>query len=70
MLRRRKYADRVTLLTWAWKDRVLSRMTPRLLTSGEGETKEWSILKERLSDFEKVDLVLIRITFGFIVIEF
>ena len=27
-----KYADRVMLLMWDWNDRVLSRMTPRLLT--------------------------------------
>lgn len=32
MLRRWKYADRVTLLMWVWNDRVPSRTTPRLLT--------------------------------------
>ena len=60
ILRRWKYADRVMLLIWDWKDNVLSRMTPRLLTWGEGETEEWSMVREKLSAFERVDLVPIR----------
>lgn len=37
-------------------------MTPRLLTCGEGETEELSILREKLSVLDKVDLVPIRRT--------
>ena len=36
MLCRWKYADRVTLLMWASKVKAPSRMTPRLLTWGDG----------------------------------
>ena len=43
MLRRWKYADRVTLLMWASKVKVPSRMTPRLLTWGDGRTVELSM---------------------------
>ena len=48
------------LLMWDWKDRVLSRMTPRLLTRGEGETEELSMLREKLLILDKVDLVPMR----------
>ena len=37
-------------------------MTPRLLTWGEGETVELSILSEKLSVLDKVDLVPMRRT--------
>ena len=60
ILQRWKYADRVMLLIWDWKDNVLSRMTPRLLTWGEGETEEWSMVREKLSAFERVDLLPMR----------
>ena len=36
MLRRWKYEDRATLLMWASKIKVLSRMTPRLFTWSDG----------------------------------
>ena len=36
MLRRWKDADQVTLLMWASKIKVPSRMTPRLFTWGDG----------------------------------
>ena len=36
---------------------MLSRMTPRLLTWGEGETEELSIVREKLSVLDKIDLV-------------
>ena len=44
------------LLMWDWKDSVLSRMTPRLLTWGEGETVELSMVIEKLLVLDKVDL--------------
>ncbi len=34
-------------------------MIPTLLTWGEGETDEWSIVREKLLDLDRVDLVLI-----------
>ncbi len=34
-------------------------MTPRLLAWGEGETEESSIVREKLLDLDKIDLVLI-----------
>lgn len=37
-------------------------MTPRLLTWGEGETEELSIVREKLLHFVKVDLVPMRRT--------
>ena len=43
MWRRWKYADRLTLLTWALKVKVPSRMTPRLLTWGDGGTVDLSM---------------------------
>ena len=47
MLRRWKYAVRVTLLMWASKVKVPSSMTPRLLTWGDGGTMELSIDMEK-----------------------
>ena len=41
---------------------MLSRMTPRLLTWGESETEELSIVKEKLTVLDKVDLVPMRRT--------
>ena len=48
------------LLMWDWNDSVLSRMTPRLLTWGEGETVELSTVRDKLSVLDKVDLVPMR----------
>jgi len=48
------------LLMWDWNDSVLSRRTPRLLTWGDGETKELSIVMEKMSVLDSVDLVQIR----------
>ena len=45
---------------WDWNDRVLSRMTPRLLTRGEGDTDELSMEIEKSFIFERIDLVPIR----------
>ena len=39
---------------------MLSRMTPRLLTLGDGEMEELSIMREELSVLDKVDLVPMR----------
>lgn len=50
------------LLMWEWNDRELSRMTPKLLTWGEGETEDPSIEKEILLALDRVDLVPIRRT--------
>ena len=50
------------LLIWDLKDSVLSRMTPRLLTWGKDETEELSIVSEKLSVLDKVDLVPMRRT--------
>jgi len=44
------------LFIWECKNRVLSRMTPRLLTCGEGETVELSMVAEKLSVVDNVDL--------------
>ena len=52
----------MVLLIWSWKDRELSRMTPKLLTCGEGETSEPSLEKEILSALKRVDLVPTRRT--------
>ncbi len=41
---------------------MLSRMTPRLLTWGEGETEELSIVREKLLVLDRVDLVPLRRT--------
>ena len=41
---------------------MLSRMTPRLLTWGVGETGELSIVREKLSVLDRVDLVPMRRT--------
>ena len=57
MLRKRKYSNRVMLLMWEWKESVLSRMTPRLLAWGEGDTVELSMVREKLLTLDKVDLV-------------
>lgn len=50
------------LLMWDWKDSVLSRITPRLLTWGEGETVELSMVIEKLLVLDKVDLLPMRRT--------
>ena len=39
---------------------MLSRMTPRLFTWGEGETVELSMVREKLLVLDKVDLVPMR----------
>ena len=39
------------------KESVLSRMTPRLFTWGEGEMEEWSNGMVKLLDFLRVELV-------------
>lgn len=62
MLRRWKYADRVTLLMWASNDSVLSRMTPRLFTWGDGGTVELSMDMEKVLSVARVDLVPMRRT--------
>ena len=62
MLCRWKYADRVTLLMWASKVKVPSRMTPRLLTWGDGRTMELSMDMEKGLCFARVDLVPTRRT--------
>lgn len=50
ILHRWTYADIdwVTLLICASKDNVVSKMTPRLLTWGEGRTMELSIIKRKV----------------------
>lgn len=45
------------LLMWDSNDNELLR-TPRLLTLGEGETEELSMIGEQLSTLERVGLVL------------
>ena len=50
------------LLMWDLIDCVLSRMTPRLLTWGEGEAEELSIVREKLLVLDKVDFVPMRRT--------
>ena len=50
------------LLIWERKDRELSRMTPKLLTWGEGGTEELSMEREKLSALERVYLVPTRRT--------
>ena len=47
---------------WEWKDRVLSRTTPRLLTCVEGETVKLSMVTEGLSVLESVDFEPMRRT--------
>lgn len=47
---------------WDWNDRVLCKMTPRLLTCAEAKTEELSVVREKLSTLERVDLVLMRRT--------
>ena len=57
MLCRWKYADRVTLLMWASKVSVPSRMTPRLSTwGGSGPVELLTDMEKRLC-FARVDLV-------------
>lgn len=41
---------------WDLKESEPSRMTPRLLTWGEGETMELSIEREKLSTLDRMDL--------------
>ena len=60
MLRRWKYADRVTLLMWASKVKVPSRVTPRLLTWDDGRTVELSMDMEKGLCFARLDLVPMR----------
>ena len=62
MLHRGKYADWVTLLMWASKVKVPSRMTPRLLTWGDSGTVELSMDMEKGLCFARVDLVPTRRT--------
>ena len=62
MLRRWKYADRVTLLMWALKLKLPSRMTPRLFTWGDGGTVELSMDMEKGLSYPRVDLVPMRRT--------
>ena len=50
------------LLMCDWNDSVLSMMTPRLLTWGDGETVESSMVIERLGVLERVDLEPMRRT--------
>ena len=47
MLRRWKYADWATLLMWASKVKMLSRMTPRPRTWGDGRTVVLSMDMEK-----------------------
>ena len=62
MLRRWKYADWVTLLMWASNFKVLSRVTPRLLTWGDCRTVELLMDMEKGLCFARVDLVPTRRT--------
>ena len=62
MLHRWKYADQVTLLMWASKVKVPSRMTPSLLTWGEGRTVELVMDTEKGLYCARVDLVPTRRT--------
>ena len=62
ILRRWKYADRVTLLMWASKVKVPSKMTPRLRSWGDGWTVELSMDMEKGLCFARVDLVPMRRT--------
>ena len=57
MLHRWKYEDQVTLMMWASKVKVPFRMTPRLLTWGEGRTVELLMDIEKGLSFARVDLV-------------
>ena len=47
MFRRWKKAVLVIWLTWDWKERVGSRMTPRLRTLAEGVMMEPSMIREK-----------------------
>lgn len=40
-----------------WNDKELSRMTPRLLTFGEGKTEKCSIIRGKVSTFVRLDVV-------------
>lgn len=60
MLCRWKYADLEILLNWEWKDRVLLRMTPRILTYEQELTEELSMTKEKLSILDSTDFVPMR----------
>lgn len=45
-----------------WNDKVLLRTTPRRLSFGEGEDKALSMVRKKLSTFQRVDLVPMRIS--------
>ena len=63
MLRRWKKAVLVMCFTWDWKERVGSRMTPRLRILAEGVIVESSMFREKLprtNDYY----------FGFVAVEF
>ena len=62
MLCRWKYTGRVTLLMWALRVKVPSRMTPRLLTWDDGGTVELSMDMEKGFCFARVALVPMRRT--------
>ncbi len=47
MFLRWKKADLVTELMWVWKERVESRMTPRLRTSGDGGMEQPSMWRRK-----------------------
>lgn len=49
------------LLMCDWNDKVLLRTTPRLLSCGEGDDKVLPIVRKKMSTFERVGLVLVRI---------
>ena len=49
-------ADLVTFFMWDWNDRVGSRMTPRLRTTGDGVMEQPSTTRSRSSTFLSSDL--------------
>jgi len=51
MFFRWKKADLVTDLMWDWIERVESRSTPRLRTSGDGERVELSMVRRKSPTF-------------------
>lgn len=50
------------LLMWAWNERELSRMTPRLFTWGEEMTVELQMGREKLLTLDRIDFVPTRRT--------
>lgn len=57
MLQRWKKADPVMLFIWALYERVLSRMTPRLMSLGEGSTVVLPMVREKMFDLARLDFV-------------